>query len=71
MSDLADPLYVPEEAASLLKSNAQTLERWRSTGTGPPFVKVGRRVAYRLSDLENWLVEQRRRHTSERAEGGR
>ena len=52
MSDLADPLYRAAEAAALLKSNARTLERWRSTGTGPSFVKVGRRVAYRRSDLE-------------------
>ena len=71
MLELPDPLYRAEEAADLLKSNARTLERWRSTGTGPPFVKVGRRVAYRRSDLERWLTQQTRRHTSERPEGGR
>ena len=71
MFDLADPLYRAAEAAALLKSNARTLERWRSTGTGPSFVKVGRRVAYRRSDLERWLAQQTRQHTSERPEGGR
>ena len=71
MSDLPDPLYRAAEAAALLKSNARTLERWRSTGTGPSFVKVGRRVAYRRSDLERWLAQQTRQHTSERSEGGR
>ena len=71
MSDLADPLYRAAEAAALLKSNARTLERWRSTGTGPSFVKVGRRVAYRRSDLERWLAQHTRQHTSERPAGGR
>ena len=71
MPELPDPLYLAEETASLLKSNPRTLERWRSIGTGPPFVKIGRRVAYRLSDLQAWLAQQTRRHTSERAEAGR
>ncbi len=58
-------LFVPEEAARFLRSNIRTLERWRSTGTGPPYVKVGRRVAYRLRDLEAWVERQTRQHTAE------
>ncbi len=30
----------------------RTLERWRWLGTGPLFLKVGARVAYRLRDVE-------------------
>ena len=45
MPELPDPLYVTNEAAALLRSNPRTLERWRTTGEGPTFVKLGRRVA--------------------------
>lgn len=33
----------------------RTAQRWRVTGDGPPFVRVGpRRVLYRLTDCEAW-----------------
>ena len=30
----------------------RTLERWRWTGQGPRFLKVGGRVVYRVEDIE-------------------
>ena len=30
----------------------RTLERWRWTGTGPRYLKIGKRVVYRLNDIE-------------------
>ena len=30
----------------------RTLERWRWTGEGPQYVKLGGRVVYRLEDVE-------------------
>lgn len=52
-----DKLLAPEEAAALLGVSAGTLSVWRSTGRyALAFVKVGRRVKYRLSDLEAWLA---------------
>lgn len=30
----------------------RTLERWRSLGQGPQFLKIGGRVVYRLEDVE-------------------
>lgn len=30
----------------------RTLERWRWLQLGPPYVKVGNRVVYRLADIE-------------------
>ncbi|MBF0589166.1 MAG: helix-turn-helix domain-containing protein [Magnetococcales bacterium] len=32
----------------------RTLERWRSLGTGPAYIKIGGRVAYRLEDIERY-----------------
>ena len=33
----------------------RTLERKRREGGGPRYVKAGRRVLYRRSDVEDWL----------------
>jgi predicted DNA-binding transcriptional regulator AlpA len=37
--------------------SGRTAQRWRATGDGPAFVRLGlRRVAYRLSDCEAWAA---------------
>jgi predicted DNA-binding transcriptional regulator AlpA len=38
-------------------------ERRRWSGTGPAFVKVGRRVRYLRADLDAWVAAQRRTST--------
>jgi hypothetical protein len=53
------------EAAEFLRLSSRTLERHRIAGTGARFVKMGRRVFYRLSDLENWATERTFSSTSE------
>jgi predicted DNA-binding transcriptional regulator AlpA len=53
------------EAAQLLCLSERTLERWRVSGTGPAFVKLGRRVAYRQADLVEWIDARIRHSTSE------
>jgi excisionase family DNA binding protein len=60
-------LYTPDEAAAFLNSNRRTLERWRTTGTGPRFVKVGRRVHYRREALLAFIEQQERSHTGDAA----
>lgn len=45
-----------KQAAEYLTVSAGTLSVWRSTGRyALPFVKVGRMVRYRLTDLDAWL----------------
>jgi hypothetical protein len=45
-----------EQAAEILQVTAGTLTVWRSTRRYPlKYVKVGRRVKYRASDLEDFL----------------
>ena len=34
------------------RMSPRTLERWRFTGEGPQFIKLGGRVVYRLEDIE-------------------
>jgi hypothetical protein len=33
----------------------KTLMNWRSAGEGPPFVKVGGSILYRLASVDRWL----------------
>jgi hypothetical protein len=55
MTILDEPLLPDEEAARILKVKKQTPAAWRNRGQGPAYVKVGRRVFYRPSDLREWL----------------
>ncbi len=43
----------------------RTLERWRWTGEGPQFVKLGGRVVYRLEDVEAFEAVQIRNRTAD------
>ena len=44
-----------------------TLERWRSEGIGPIYMKIMGRVRYRLSDITDFEEDSLRGSTSERA----
>jgi hypothetical protein len=67
MVGLDDPLYDTGEAAEYCRRGQSTLEKYRLTGEGPVFIKAGRAVRYRKSDLDTWLNSHRRRSTSEYA----
>ncbi len=58
-------LYAPDEAAGVLKTNPRTMERWRASGDGPAFVKIGRRVAYTRSSLADFVQRRTYRFTTE------
>ena len=51
-----------DQIAALLQRSHRTLETWRRNGTGPPFIRIGRRVVYRRSDIEAWLAENTFNH---------
>lgn len=59
----AQDILVTKEAARLMRMSHRTLEDWRLTGDGPPYLKVGRRVLYRLADLLEFLDGAVRRNT--------
>ena len=45
-----------DEAAKHLGIAGSSLEKHRVFGTGPRFLKIGKRkVGYRLADLDEWL----------------
>ncbi len=64
-----DQMLTPAEMAALLNVSVPTLARWRVTGGGPPFIKLGvdRRssVRYRLSAIREYLRRAERRSTSD------
>ena len=43
-----------KEAAEFLGLSARTLEKHRTSGTGPAYRKLGGRVVYAIDDLEAW-----------------
>ena len=53
------------EAADYVRLGKPTMERFRISGEGPVFVKLGGAVRYRKADLEDWLASRRTRSTSE------
>ncbi len=63
---VVDKLVTQRDLALQLRISERTLERHRVNGTGPKFVRVGRLVRYRVSDVEQWLQLAVRSSTSDR-----
>ena len=44
--------------ASMLGISLRTLSRWTAAGTGPPKIKIGKKVFYDLGKLPEWLASR-------------
>lgn len=56
-----DPLLPPLEAGAYIGVTENTLSVWRCTKRyAIPYIKVGRLVKYRKSDLDAWLESRTR-----------
>lgn len=56
-----------KEAAFVLGISSRTLANWRCKGRGPAYIRLGKKrspVMYRVSDVQDWIVE----HQVRRAE---
>jgi predicted DNA-binding transcriptional regulator AlpA len=65
---LSNPeIYLTEaEFAGRYHLGRRTVQRWRQTGDGPAWVRLGaRRVLYRLSDCEAWAAARTYRHRAD------
>jgi excisionase family DNA binding protein len=58
-------MLTQSEAAQMLRVSVRTLERLRVSGDGPTYIKTGRLVRYRQSDLDKWISDRERHSTSE------
>jgi hypothetical protein len=54
-----------QQAAIRLCVSTSYLNKLRVVGGGPPFIKIGARVAYDPADLTTWVAQQRRSSTSD------
>jgi hypothetical protein len=53
------------EAAAYLNLSVSCLNKKRVDGSGPPYLKICRRIVYDIYDLERWAAQTKRLHTSE------
>ena len=65
MLHIGENLLTLTEVAKLTRLSKRTLERMRVTGDGPRFCKLGRRVVYRLADIDAWVASRVVTSTSE------
>jgi hypothetical protein len=53
-------LITTEQAATMIGAKPSTLRNWRCAKTGPPFIRITRRlVKYDESDIQKYVVERR------------
>jgi predicted DNA-binding transcriptional regulator AlpA len=61
-----DAYLTEHEFAARYHLGRRTVQRWRQTGEGPSWVRLGqRRVLYRLSDCETWATARTYRHRAD------
>lgn len=57
-AEINHQVYLDEDGLhEKYKISPRTAQRWRTSGEGPPFVRLGqRRILYRIADVEAWLA---------------
>jgi predicted DNA-binding transcriptional regulator AlpA len=58
-------LFSEQQAAQILRVTVKALQKWRVTGAGPRFVKMGRLVRYTEDTLEEFIQKRTVVSTSE------
>lgn len=60
------PFLSPQATAEVIGVKTTTLALWRSTGRYDlPYVKTGRLIRYRLTDIARFMLSHTARHTGE------
>lgn len=62
-------LLNPNTVAHKLTVSTSTLASWRQTGSGPAYIKLGRRVVYDPKEIFAWLAKNTRYSTSQKLGG--
>ena len=57
-------LFSQQTIAAVLSCSTQLLERNRWAGSGVPYLKIGRKVLYRKSDVLDFLQQQKIYHST-------
>lgn len=53
-----------DEMAALLQVSHLTLTTWRWRRCGPPFIKVGKKIFYPLSEFATWIGDESARQNA-------
>lgn len=56
-----ETLFPQSMVADQLGCTVRTLENWRARRVGPAWTRIGHRVMYRQSSLEQWIRDQEQR----------
>lgn len=58
----ARPFALVDERAVVARwgKSPRTLQRWRAEGYGPPFIRIGGTIHYRVADILEFEARQRR-----------
>jgi excisionase family DNA binding protein len=54
-NDQPPEFFDERRLCEILGISSVTATKWRAKAKGPPFIKVGRLVRYRRSDVDAWL----------------
>jgi excisionase family DNA binding protein len=54
-----------DTTAEYLGVSKAALAKWRITGEGPKYARIGRGIRYRKDDLDDWMLSRRVQSTAE------
>jgi hypothetical protein len=60
-SDFLRDYFTEKQLAHVFDRNTRTLRRWYAERTGPPRIRVGRKILYRKSAVALWLAQNESR----------
>ncbi len=63
-SDFLNEYFTEKQLALALDRDIRTLRRWDAERTGPPRIRVGRKILYRKSAIAHWLAQNESRPLS-------
>lgn len=61
---MSETFLTADQLAKRWVIRTETLSQWRWNGRGPQYLKIGRRVLYRLEDVLCFEEQKRRQNTS-------
>ncbi|WP_208981970.1 helix-turn-helix domain-containing protein [Pseudovibrio sp. Ad46] len=65
LNSVENALITEAAAADYLGISIRTIQAWRVRGGGPKYVKLGKAVRYRPSDIQVWIESHLTSSTSE------
>lgn len=59
--------WTEEQLAEEADVSLRTVRRWRNARTGPPFIRIGNKIRYRIEAVRAWMFA----HEQEQPRAGR